>query len=449
MAKTNKRTSTPKQKTHNQGWAFPHITPLQMLRRSVMSCLLWEDTFYEDGQSIAERIVTAARAVEPEQLASVAVEARKVMNLRHVPLLLLAVLCETGSGSSLVSETIAKVISRADELAEFVSVYAKHNKVPPSQVKKKLSAQAKKGLALAFNKFDGFHLAKYNRDGAVKLRDVLFLSHPKAKNVEQDMVFKQLAANALPSPDTWEVALSGGADKKATFLRLLDERKLGYFALLRNLRNMVDAGIEPAYLAEHVEKGEGRERILPFRYIAAARACPSMEKSLDIAMQASIKALPILSGKTAVLVDISPSMDDKLSGKSDLRRVDAACALASVINAENVRVWSFSNDTKEVPPRSGMAMVDAIQKSQRPNGTELTKAVNQVNQTWPTYDRIIVITDEQSGCDRAPAPVKGAKGYMINVASYQNGVGYGGAWLHLDGFSENVLRYIHELETQV
>ncbi len=34
---------------------------------------------------------------------------------------------------------------------------------------------------------------------------------------------------------------------------------------------------------------------------------------------------------------------------------------------------------------------------------------------------------------------------MINVASYRNGVGYG-RWTHLDGFSEQVLRYIAEYE---
>jgi hypothetical protein len=37
------------------------------------------------------------------------------------------------------------------------------------------------------------------------------------------------------------------------------------------------------------------------------------------------------------------------------------------------------------------------------------------------------------------------RAYMINVASYRNGVGYG-RWVHLDGFSEQVLRYIAEYE---
>ncbi len=58
------------------------------------------------------------------------------------------------------------------------------------------------------------------------------------------------------------------------------------------------------------------------------------------------------------------------------------------------------------------------------------------------YDRIIVITDEQSH-DRVAAPR--GKGYVINVASARNGVGYG-PWVHIDGFSEAVINYIRELE---
>jgi hypothetical protein len=36
--------------------------------------------------------------------------------------------------------------------------------------------------------------------------------------------------------------------------------------------------------------------------------------------------------------------------------------------------------------------------------------------------------------------------YMINIASGQNGVGYGGAWTHIDGWSESVIRYIVAIE---
>src|SRR5689334_6385164 len=78
--------------THEGAPAVPHLKPIAQLRRSVLSCLLWEDEFYEDGKTIADRIAETAALVSGEELASLAVEARKVHNLRHVPLLLLCAL---------------------------------------------------------------------------------------------------------------------------------------------------------------------------------------------------------------------------------------------------------------------------------------------------------------------------------------------------------------------
>lgn len=89
-----------------------------------------------------------------------------------------------------------------------------------------------------------------------------------------------------------------------------------------------------------------------------------------------------------------------------------------------------------------MAGVDAIIRSQQHGSTNLGDAVKRINQEVE-HDRLIVITDEQSG-SRVPDPIVD-KAYMINVASYQNGVGYG-KWTHIDGFSESVIRFIRELE---
>lgn len=429
-------------KTHEGAPAVPHLTAEQALRRSVLSCLLWEGEFYEDGQSIADRMAINAGKVENDTLARLAVEARSQFNLRHVPLLLLSILARKASGSSLVSDTIAQTIQRADELSEFLVVYAKINGVSPDKLKGKISAQVKKGLARAFTKFDAYQLGKYDRAGIVRLRDALFLTHAKPRDAEQAALWKRLVDGTLESPDTWEVALSGGADKKATFERLLTDRKLGYLALLRNLRNMADAGCDPALVRDAILARRGADRVLPFRYIAAARACPQFEPALDEALSEAISAMPILPGKTAVLVDVSGSMDDKLSTKSDLRRIDAAAALASVIHGD-IRVFTFSQAVCEVPPRRGMAGVDAVINSQPHLGTYLGAAVSAINAQVP-HDRLIVITDEQSH-DRVPDPVA-ARAYMINVASAQNGVGYG-RWTHIDGFSEQVLRFVREHET--
>ncbi len=417
--------------TTHEGGPAARINPYQQLRRSVLSCLLWEDEFYEDGKSIADRISQVAAMVPAAKLATLAIEARNVFNLRHVPLLLLDVLSQTGP--MLTAETVAKVISRPDELAELLAIYWRNGRKAPTR-------QMRYGLQRAFCKFDEYGLAKYDRDGVIKLRDVLRLARPKPISDEQSALFAKIKARSLKAPDTWEVALSGGADKRETFERLLAENKLGYLALLRNLRNMAQAGVSDEAVRSAIIARKGAARVLPFRYVAAARAAPQYEPYLDQALCEAISEMPPLPGKTVVLVDVSGSMDWKLSEKSDLNRIDAAAALGAIVSGD-IRLFTFSNAVVEVPPRRGMAGIDAICDSQQHGGTYLGMAVEKINDQIK-YDRIIVITDEQSA-DRVPDPV--GRGYLINVASAQNGVGYG-HWTHVDGFSESVLRFIHELE---
>jgi hypothetical protein len=410
------------------------LTAEQQLRRSVLSCLLWEDEFYEDGLAIADRIAALASAVAPQVTADLAIEARETFKLRHAPLMLLCALTRTGSGTPLVAQTIERVIQRADEITEFLALYWRHGRRP-------LSKQTKKGLAAAFGKFDAYQLAKYDREGPVKLRDVLFLVHAKPKDEAQAALWKQVADRTLTAPDTWEVALSGGADKRETFQRLLAEKKLGYLALLRNLRNMDQAGVDEALVKDAILARRGAERVLPFRYVAAARAAPRFEPWLDQALAETVLEGAVFDGRTIILVDVSGSMDARLSARSDLTRMDAAATLASIVPGE-VRVFTFSNAVKEVPPRRGMAGVDVVIRSQPHGGTELGQAIEKINAL--AHDRLIVVTDELSH-DRVPAP-KAAKAYMVNVASARNGVGYGPNWVHVDGFSEAVLGFIREHE---
>lgn len=452
MARLNVK-SEVREYTHEGARAFAHLKPEQQLRRSVLSCLLWEDEFYEDGTSIADRIAEYATAVKPEVLAAVAIEARTVHNLRHVPLLLLDVLSKTGAGTGLVADTVAAVVQRPDEMGELLSIYWRKGR-------KMVSHGLQKGLAKTFGKFDEYQLAKYDRDGKVKLRDVLRLARPKPVDDVQSALFKRVKDRALATPDTWEVELSAGKAKKETFERLLTEKKLGYLALLRNLRNMEKAGVDRKLVREAIlaRKG-GAQRVFPFRYVAASRAAPQFEPYLDQALIAAIVEMPVFFGKTAILVDVSVSMDDPLSARSDMTRRDAAATLASIFPGD-LRVFAFSDQVTEVPPRRGMAGVAAINAAPR-GGTKLFDAIAVVNAQVP-HDRLIVITDEQAHAAQGSirfgiryeqsttattCPDPKGIGYMINVASAQNGVGYG-KWTHIDGFSEGVLRYIRAVEDQ-
>jgi hypothetical protein len=444
MAKVNQKPVSIH--THEGGKAC-HINDLASLRRSVLSTLLWEDGFYEDGQAIGARIKSLCSKVTPIQLSTLAVEAREDFKLRHVPLMLSRelvrhpALSAAGANRDMIGATIERIIQRADELCEFLALYWKEKKTP-------IAAQVKKGLARAFCKFDAYQLAKYNRDNAIKLRDVLFLTHAKPQDAAQEALWKQLIDGTIEAPDTWEVALSGGANKKDVFERLMREKKLPAMALIRNLRNMLQSGCDEKLIRESIRSMKV-ERILPYRFITAARFAPKLEDVLEEAMLKCLDGFEKLPGKTVLLVDVSGSMDWALShhagpgGRtgSEMTRMDAANGIAILAReiCETVSVHSFSTNAVQVPPRRGFALRDAISQSQGHGGTYLGRALAQITED---YDRIIVFTDEQSA-DKVPAPR--GKGYVVNIAAEKNGVGYG-AWHHIDGFSEATLKYILEYE---
>src|ERR1700722_4772639 len=426
-------------RTH-EGAPAKAITPEQALRRSVLACMLWEDEFYEEGVQIAGRIRELVPKVDAAKVAALAVEARTNMKLRHVPLLLVREMARHASHRALVAQTLVRVIQRADELAEFVAIYWADGRAP-------LSGQVKKGLAAAFTKFDEYALAKYDRAGVVRLRDVLFLSHAKPVDAAQAALWKRLIDGELATPDTWEVALSAGGSspeaKLASWERLLRESKLGALALLRNLRNMKAAGVDEALVLTALDATR-TERVLPFRFLAAARYAPQWEDGLERAMFRAVAGAEKLPGRTVLLVDVSGSMVARLSHKSEMLRTDAAYGLAVLLRevAEKVAVYTFSDQAKLIAARRGFPLRDAMETSLQHGGTNLGAALKFVARDAGQYDRIVVITDEQSA-DDVPAP--SGRGYMVNVASAKNGVGYG-EWTHIDGWSESVIEYIRELE---
>ena len=461
MARLNVFNTTSR--TTYEGGRASKITPTQALRRSVMSCLLWEKEFYESGEDIATRISKLVQKVPLVDAVSIAREASQKMHLRHAPLYLTALICQQHNKNPMLRELVRDVVTRVDSMGEIIAMVAQINNVPAKlskdqlmgkeTVQSKIAKSIQKGLADCFHKFDEYQFGKYNREGAVNLKDVVMLVHPKPRDAEEGALFKKILEDKLATPDTWEVELSAGKDKKETFERLLTEERNGYpampyLAALRNLRNMEKAGVDKDLVFRYLRARKGARRVLPFRYLAAARHAVWAKDILNECLLACIEDLPKFEGKTAILVDVSGSMATRLSAKSDLTRMDAAATLAAVFPAEENRVFSFSDHLVEVNrPTKGIRGIEEIIHSQSHGGTQLLGAIKNVERL-DHFDRIVVITDEQAAQDHGTINSLCQNinnRYIINVASAKNGIGYE-EWSHIDGFSENVLRFMKEFE---
>jgi 60 kDa SS-A/Ro ribonucleoprotein len=179
----------------DQSGSTGSISAERALRDAVMACSSPEAHRREESPEIADRVAELVPDVEPARVAALAIEAREQMKLRRVPLLLVREMARYRAHRALVAETLARVIQRPDELAEFMAIYWKDGRAP-------LSGQVKKGLAAAFPKFDEHELATYGRRGPIKLRDVLFLCHAKPRDQAQANLWKRLIWGRLAQPSS-------------------------------------------------------------------------------------------------------------------------------------------------------------------------------------------------------------------------------------------------------
>src|SRR5580693_4993858 len=157
MVRSNLKVKRDPIYTH-EGAVAVRVNPELQLRRLTLATMLFEDQFYVDGKTISEAITEAIKNVPLKTVAKLAIECREEQKLRHMPLFLVREMARSKKlEPGIVSDTLERVIQRADELAEFLALYWRDQKG-----KKTLSAQVKKGLAKAFTKFTEYDLAKYN-----------------------------------------------------------------------------------------------------------------------------------------------------------------------------------------------------------------------------------------------------------------------------------------------
>jgi hypothetical protein len=275
-----------------------------------------------------------------------------------------------------------------------------------------------------------------------------------------ETLFRKLAENELATPDTWEVALSAGQDKQATFTRLIEERKLGALAFLRNLRNLQEAGVERGVILRGFETINPRW-LVPLNYLAAARHAPDYEREIETLMFRGLAQAPRLTGYTVFIVDVSGSMNQALSGKSDFTRLDAAMAMAVLAAemCEHIAIYATAGSdpdrehaTRKLAPRRGFALAEEIRHARADlggGGIFTRQCLEAIRPKEQDVDRVLVFSDSQD-CDlperRLPQPF-GRLNYIVDLSAHQRGINYQGAWTaEISGWSEHFLSYIAALE---
>ena len=435
------------------------MSTYEKAQRTLMTAMLGEDTFYEDGKSIMDRIAEYVPNLTKKECKKLLIESKDIAKLRHSPAFFAVKMLKNGKAEP---EDFEKVSDRPDLMADILGMYWKDR-----SNKKGLPRTMQKGLQNSFKKFDEYQLSKYKMNGKdITLRDVIRLLHTKPENEEQSLLWKKAVDGNLETPDTWEVAISACHSDKEKFeewTRLLSEKtdkggnKLGALALLRNIRNMENVGVNRDLIIKNIESANFK-KILPFQVVSAYRNTSNIQvkAALEKKLFESFEQYEKLGGITAILVDKSGSMGGGLSNKSDLRCIDAAATLAALTKeiCETPLVFTFDNYVHPIKEGRGFDLIDNISRVN--GGTSVVSCTNEVidsiRQATGKYpDRVIVITDEQDNGSKSNQLYnlgKGSHGYLINVAPYgKSEVRYNdNSWSSISGWSEAIPKFIAAYE---
>lgn len=388
-------------KTVNKdGHAAYSMTDKAKLITQVLTSFFNESKFYGDNSSDMLKTIQRVAKTSPEFIAKLAVFARKEFNMRSVAHVLTACLANEEKGKAYVRSTVWSVCQRGDDLTEIMSFYlATFGKPIPNALKR--------GINDVLGRMDEYSLAKYKgTSNGVKMRDLLCLCHPKPRNDAQSDLWKRLLENNLATPLTWETQLSANGNNRETWEKLIDSGKVGYMAMLRNLRNIIIANprnIEKVFSTIEDPDAVRRSKQLPFRFLSAYKSIQGIGGSraldaLENAVSESVLNMPVLRGTTVIAVDVSGSMSSKVSDKSDVTCGEIGMLLGVIANriCENSIFFTFDDKlNREDLPRSVGILYATTHRGMHGGATNMELPFKSMQQHGIKADRIIFLSDNQ------------------------------------------------------
>lgn len=381
------------------GLAYAQSPELELV--SIMLTSFANDSFYKSADDTFGRLVSLIIDCDKEFVAKAAIYARTEFGMRSISHVVASELANHINGRPWAKNFYTQIVYRPDDMGEILSYHVAKNG--------KISNAMKKGFAKAFDRFNKYQLAKYRGEGkGFKLVDVVNLVRPVPveKNAE---ALAALVKGELKSFDTWESELTKAGQnanseeekaefKKDVWVNLIREKKIGYFALIRNLRNIIDQAPEVMSEALEILTNESlikKSLVLPFRFttafgeiqkLANGKIVRDVLMALNKAVDISVSNVPKFEGETLVVLDESGSMSGQPAQIGGL--------FASVlVKSNNCDFMTFDNDARYQnlnPQDSTITIANSI--TFRGGGTDFHSIFKRANRK---YDRIIILSDMQ------------------------------------------------------
>lgn len=404
MARFNSPTESNRVENLAGGESFKESPKLEFV--SILLTSFVQNQYYKSKEQGLLDLIGLFDNIDPLFMAKSAIYARREFGMRSITHVVAAELAKRVKGEEWTKRFYDEVIYRVDDMTEIVSYYLSKYKHP-------IPNSLKKGLRRAFDKFDSYQISKYRAEGkTVSLVDIVNLVHPIPceKNAE---ALSKLVKGTLTSTETWETKLTQAGQKAETeeekeemkkdaWQGLLLNDKLGYFALLRNLRNIFEQApemIEEACRQLVSEKSIKKALIFPFNYMRAYGEIRKMNGTRNVlsaisrAVDISLSNCPAMADSIA-MIDNSGSMHHQEGFGYD--PATTACIFGATMYKKGADLISFSDDAKYVECNeldTTISIAKELYEESIPSGTNFRRAFNILNRS---YKRIIILSDMQA-----------------------------------------------------
>lgn len=399
-----KQKQTPNTVNQAGGSAFKLSDQLQLV--TLLATSFCQNQYYTSANDQIKRITELGAKVDPLFAAKLAVYARDQLNMRSATHVLAATVGATAKGQIWTKSFFDKVVLRPDDMIEIIAFFKSH-------FGKSIPSAMKKGFAKAFGRMDEYKLRKYRGNGAITLVDVARLCHPKGG---KDSPVGKLIYDKLPLAETWETKVSAAGSnaeaKTEAFGSLIREEKMGYMALLRNMRNILKTGDEEVITLACAQLMSPprikKSRLLPFRFYSAYKELSKEDNSRQVltaistACDFSLDNLAAqFEGNTLIAVDTSGSMGSPVA-KGDMSCQEAGMLFGSAVYRaipnSDIMIWADGAAMVNMPDNIPLIpMVESINSranGQVGHGTNVDAVFQGAGKK--KYDRIVIMSDMQS-----------------------------------------------------
>lgn len=351
--------------------------------------------------ALLEKTIDEALAHDAEATLQEAMRLRNEELMRVTPQVILVRAANHAAvkGTGLVRRYAPAIIRRADEPAVGLAYQMfRYGKPIPNALKK--------AWRDALQSYDDYALAKYRlEDRAAKTVDVVNLVHPKSKAVD-----KLAKGEAKATGRTWEAIVSARGSNRTAWRKAMNV--MGHMAMLRNLRNMLEAGIKADEIVPRLIHNAESGKQLPFRYYSAYKAVeekapPAVLDAIETCLVKSLGELPRFAGRVMVLADNSGSAQGTTTSSMGTMKVSTIGNLTGVLagmRADEGYLGVFGDKLETMSIRKKASIFDQLKQAEdlAKNiglGTEngiwlfLDRAIRNREQ----WDSIFILSDMQAG----------------------------------------------------